>query len=116
MAKPPRSDHFDGRRFFNPTLPNGHSPSRASVIRMLREPRAQWPDLVENKGVHRLNAPLADDEIAITFVNHATFVIETRDVTILTDPMWSERASPFRRYGPRRVREPGVRFDDLKKV
>jgi len=103
--KVPLSDHFDGNRFFNPTLPKGFAPSRLDAIKMAREPHSQWPTWVQNTGVHRLNEMRAADEIAaITFVNHATFLIETGGITILTDPIWSERASPFRGIGPKRVR------------
>jgi L-ascorbate metabolism protein UlaG (beta-lactamase superfamily) len=116
MPKKPLSDHFDGRLFFNPTLPKGFAHSRREVLRMLREPRSPWPAWVENRGVPRLDQKLGADEIAITFVNHATFLIQAAGVTILTDPMWSERASPFRRIGPKRVRAPGVPFDDLPAI
>jgi L-ascorbate metabolism protein UlaG (beta-lactamase superfamily) len=37
-------------------------------------------------------------------------------VNVLTDPIWSERASPFSFLGPRRVRPAGVRFDDLPRI
>ncbi len=107
------SDHFDGNRFFNPTLPKRSAPSRRSVIKMLLEPRSRWPTWVENKGVPQLNEILGTDEIAITFVNHATFLVQTGSITILTDPVWSERASPVRWIGPKRVRKPGVAFEDL---
>lgn len=83
---------------------------------MVREPRSRWPAWVENKGVHRLNETLGASEVAITFVNHASFLIQTGGITILTDPVWSERASPFRRIGPRRVRAPGVAFEDLPTI
>jgi L-ascorbate metabolism protein UlaG (beta-lactamase superfamily) len=116
MTKTPLSDHFDGDRFFNPTLPKGFAPSLLSALKMAREPRSRWPAWVENKGVHRLNETLRADEIAITFVNHATFLIQMAGTTILTDPVWSERVSPFRRIGPRRVRKPGVAFEDLPTV
>lgn len=116
MAKTSRSDHFDGYRFFNPTLPKGFGPSRRSVVRMLREPRSQWPTWVENKGVYRLTETLATDEIAVTFVNHATFLIQMEGVAILTDPVWSERVSPFHRIGPKRVRKPGVAFQELPPI
>ena len=110
------SDHFDGRRFFNPTLPKGSAPGLRSVFKMLREPRSRWPRSLENKGVSQLNVPLASDDIAVTFVNHATFLIQIGGIAILTDPIWSERASPFRWAGPRRVRKPGVAFDDLPRI
>jgi L-ascorbate metabolism protein UlaG (beta-lactamase superfamily) len=116
MAKKSLSDHFNGNRFFNPTLPNDVAPSRRSVFKMMREPRAPWPGWVENTGVSRLNEALAANQAAITFVNHATFLIQINGVNILTDPVWSERASPFRRVGPRRVRSPGVPFEDLPAI
>jgi L-ascorbate metabolism protein UlaG (beta-lactamase superfamily) len=116
MTTKPLSDHSDGRRFFNPTLPKGFAHSRREVLKMLREPRSPWPAWVENRGVPRLNEKLGADEIAITFVNHATFLIQTGGVAILTDPIWSERASPFRRIGPKRVRAPGIAFDDLPAI
>jgi L-ascorbate metabolism protein UlaG (beta-lactamase superfamily) len=110
------SDHFDGRRFFNPTLPRGSEAALRSVLKMLREPRSRWPRSVENKGVSQLNVTLPIDDIAVTFVNHATFLIQIAGIAILTDPIWSERASPFRWAGPRRVRKPGVAFDDLPRI
>ena len=112
MAKKSLSGHFDGNRFFNPTLPKDFILSRRSTFKLLREPRKPWPAWVENKGVPRLNETLKGNEVAVTFVNHATFLIQMDGVSILTDPVWSERASPFRRIGPRRVRKPGVAFED----
>jgi L-ascorbate metabolism protein UlaG (beta-lactamase superfamily) len=116
MTKTWRSDHFDGNRFFNPTLPKGFAPSWRSTLKMAREPRSRWPAWVENKGVPRLNETLAAGDVAVTFVNHATFLIQTGGNTILTDPVWSERVSPFLRIGPKRVRKPGVAFEDLPKI
>ncbi len=116
MTKTSRSDHFDGNRFINPTLPNRSAPSLRSIFKMAREPRSRWPAWVENKGVHRLNEARAADEVAITFVNHATFLIQTGGITILTDPVWSERASPFRRVGPKRVRRPGAALAELPRI
>jgi L-ascorbate metabolism protein UlaG (beta-lactamase superfamily) len=112
----PQSDHFDGKRFFNPTLPREFAPSRRSTLKMVREPRSRWPAWVENKGVPRPRETLGANEVAITFVNHATFMIQTGGITILTDPVWSERASPFRWIGPKRVRRPGVAFEDLPTI
>ena len=112
----PVSDHFDGRRFFNPTLKPDFAPNLSMLRRMLREPRTLWPRAIENKGVPRLHTPLGDDEIAITFINHATFLIQIDGLAILTDPIWSERAGPFNRMGPRRYRKPGVDFGALPKI
>src|SRR4051794_36907439 len=116
MAKKSLSDHFDGNRFFNPTMPTDFAPSRRTTFKMMREPRQRWPDWVENKGVPRLNERLEANEVAITFVNHVTFLIQINGVNILTDPVWSERASPFRRIGPKRVRRPGISLEDLPAI
>jgi L-ascorbate metabolism protein UlaG (beta-lactamase superfamily) len=112
----PISDHFDGKRFFNPTLPRKFSPTLADLFKMWREPSASWPRSIENQGVPQLNEPRKIDEIAVTFVNHATFLIQVDGITILTDPIWSERASMVSWAGPKRVRKPGVAFEDLPHI
>lgn len=49
-------------------------------------------------------------------MNHATVLIQYAGCNLLTDPVWSERASPFSWIGPSRVAPPGVRFGDLPKI
>jgi L-ascorbate metabolism protein UlaG (beta-lactamase superfamily) len=106
------SDHFDGRRFFNP----GAMPPRpfSSVPKMLLERRQPWPARV---AVHTQRPPALDGAAAVvTFIGHASFLIQAAAGNILTDPMYSERASPLSAIGPRRVREPAVCFDDLPPI
>jgi N-acyl-phosphatidylethanolamine-hydrolysing phospholipase D len=43
-------------------------------------------------------------------------LIQLQGVNVLTDPQWSERASPLSFAGPRRVTPPGLRFDDLPPI
>jgi len=52
----------------------------------------------------------------VTFVNHATVLVQTANVNVLTDPVWSERVSPVSWIGPRRRRPPGIRFEDLPQI
>jgi L-ascorbate metabolism protein UlaG (beta-lactamase superfamily) len=52
----------------------------------------------------------------VTWIGHSTVLIQTQGLNILTDPIWSDRASPFSFIGPRRVRAPGVRFEDLPRI
>ena len=106
------SDHFDGRRFFNPTPPDQQPFS--AVPRMLLERRTRWPGRIDQP----LRQPPALDGAAavVTFIGHATFLIQTAAGNILTDPMYSERAGPFNPFGPRRVRQPAVAFDDLPPI
>jgi L-ascorbate metabolism protein UlaG (beta-lactamase superfamily) len=107
-----RSDHFDGRRFFNPSGP-AMQPFTA-VPRMLLERRTRWPARIDEQPKQ---PPRRDDASAVvTFVGHATFLIQTAAGNILTDPMYSERAGPWNLLGPRRVRPPAVSFDDLPPI
>jgi L-ascorbate metabolism protein UlaG (beta-lactamase superfamily) len=55
-------------------------------------------------------------ECAVTFVNHATFLLQFAGLNVLTDPIWSERTSPVSWAGPKRVREPGLAFAALPRV
>jgi L-ascorbate metabolism protein UlaG (beta-lactamase superfamily) len=52
----------------------------------------------------------------VTFVNHSTFLLQLDGVNILTDPIWSERASPLTWIGPKRHRPPAIRFEDLPPI
>ena len=111
----PRSDHFDGERFFNPV--GGTGRSLADVIRWRRTAqRKPWPQWVENTARPTLPAVLASGATALTFINHITFLVQFPRLNILTDPVYSERVSPFASAGPRRVRAPGLAFDDLPKI
>lgn len=112
----PRSDHFDGRRFINPTLAEQISPGLSDIFGMIRETRAEWPRNLENTGAPQLDADLGQNGMALTFVGHATFLIQLPGMNILTDPVWSDRASPVSWAGPRRVRPPGVGFDALPDI
>lgn len=110
------SDHFDGKKFYNPTLNGKPATNITDVFRLLQDRKTKWPDHVENRGTPQLDGELAPGEIRITFINHATFLIQFHGLTILTDPVWSSRVSPLSWAGPGRVREPGVKIEDLPHV
>ena len=50
------------------------------------------------------------------WIGHSTFVIKVDDLTILTDPVFSNRASPFRRFGPQRLIPPSIDLEKLPKI
>jgi len=81
---------------------------------MLREPRAPWPKHVEVTPQQPL--PLDGAAAMITFVGHSTFLIQTAAGNVVTDPIYSQRAGPLNLVGPRRTRQPAVRFDDLPPI
>ena len=58
----------------------------------------------------------APEEIWITWVGHATFLIQVSGFNLLTDPHWSRRASPVQFLGPARFTAPGVAWEDLPRI
>lgn len=135
----PPSDHFDGERFFNPGFPPyGAGGPQRFVNRVLSsgDERATWPNqvpvkpgyppasatpcpptrgaIIENwrRCVDRVDPNL----MVATWIGHATVLVQAGGFNILTDPVWSERTSPFSFVGPKRVRAPGIRFEDLPRI
>lgn len=111
----PKTDHFNGSTFKN--LNNVKARGLNDVARwaFTGDP-GEWEELSENEVAFDKPPESTEDEIAITFVNHATFLIQMGGLNILTDPIWSKRASPFSWIGPKRMRPPGVRFNDLPEI
>jgi N-acyl-phosphatidylethanolamine-hydrolysing phospholipase D len=56
------------------------------------------------------------DSASLTWVGHATFLIQIAGLNLLTDPVWSERCSPVQFAGPRRYMPPGIPFDELPPI
>jgi L-ascorbate metabolism protein UlaG (beta-lactamase superfamily) len=108
----PRTAHFDGDAFHNdPRVPQ---PGAGDVLR--------WMVSTPNEAIGWAEAPpvvpaappaRVDSGIRVTFVNHATVLVQMDGVAVLTDPVWSERVGPVSFAGPSRAAEPGVRFEDL---
>lgn len=112
----PESDHFDGSRFFNP---GGRAPGglRDLLRWRLNGTRAKWP--VAWPSPHPPAVPdrrIDGKALRLTMVGHSTLLVQTGGVNILTDPVWSARVSPVAFAGPRRVNEPGIRFEDLPPI
>ena len=106
------SSRFDGRRFANPT--GLTAPPWSAVPRMLMQRRTPWPSRID---VAQRTPPGLDGSAAvITFIGHATFLIQCAAGNILTDPIYSERAGPLNLFGPRRVRQPAIALDDLPPI
>ena len=118
----PVSRHYDGAHFFNPdgdiTPPAPPGTSRSGfVARWLLgdDDRPAWPQAVAVKPSRP--APFAAPRgMTATWVGHATVLVQAAGLNILTDPIWSDHASPFPPLGPKRVAQPGIRFDDLPKI
>lgn len=115
--KGPATDHFDGTVFLNIKEDGAErrTASFAGVLRwMMNRPKNVWQrrDVTQTKPAARV----LGKELVATLVNHATVLIQTEGLNIITDPIYSKRASPFSFAGPHRFTEPGVAFDDLPTI
>jgi L-ascorbate metabolism protein UlaG (beta-lactamase superfamily) len=114
----PVSGHFDGRHFFNPDDgPRGgtRSPAPRFLTRLATGGGAKWPRHVP---VRQTLPParVEGSHMLVTWIGHATVLIQTNGLNILTDPVWSDTVSPFPPIGPERARAPGVAFERLPKI
>ncbi|MGH9404827.1 MAG: MBL fold metallo-hydrolase [Terriglobia bacterium] len=111
----PRSDHFDGKRFFNPGEPE---PRGLRDFIRWRISAAPGPWLRYDAVPSGPPPPktVTGGGLRITFINHATVLIQIAGVNILTDPVWSNRVGPVSWVGPRRRRAPGLHLDALPEI
>lgn len=113
----PKSDHFNGKKFLN-----GEGYEEKGTMDLLKwavnRETGKWTELTEEdvefgpKPAERVT----DSSQVITYINHSTFLIQTDGLNILTDPVYSERVSPFSFAGPKRMRPPGIRYEDLPEI
>jgi L-ascorbate metabolism protein UlaG (beta-lactamase superfamily) len=114
----PPSGHFDGERFFNPGSAQAGShggPARFFNRWVKGDERSAWPEHVPVRPT-RPPIRVEGSEMLVTWVGHATVLVQTAGLNILTDPVWSDTVSPLPPIGPERVRAPGIRFEDLPKI
>lgn len=107
------SDHYDGKRFFNPGIP------RITVKELLKWTLTRKPPkrIVKPSERHSsLKLDRSSKELCVTFINHSTVLIQCEGKNILTDPIWSKRCSPFNWIGPRRLHPPGIPFEGLPPI
>jgi N-acyl-phosphatidylethanolamine-hydrolysing phospholipase D len=52
----------------------------------------------------------------VTWIGHATLLVQLDGINILTDPHWGSHAAPFEVGGSRRLVPPGLRFEDLPQI
>ena len=78
--------------------------------------RAKWPLNVPNRNYAPPPHRVSGDRLAVTWIGHATALIQTAGLNILTDPFFSKRASPSQLIGPARVRQPGIALKKLPPI
>ncbi len=109
-----QSDHFTGTKFING--PGYEEQGFTQLLKWVtnRKP-GEWAELTEEDITYGEQPAkrILDSTQVITYVNHSTFLIQTDGLNIITDPVYSKRVSPFSFAGPKRMRPPGICFEDL---
>src|SRR5262245_41035070 len=81
--------------------------------------RKAWSSLVPRSGAARLvpyDVRAIMHNPSVTWIGHSTMLVRMDGVTFLTDPIFSERASPLSALGPRRLVAPGVPMEALPQI
>jgi L-ascorbate metabolism protein UlaG (beta-lactamase superfamily) len=133
----PPGAHFDGAHFFNPDGEPAQPGTSGAMLRFLMgSGKAVWPSHVTLAPGYPATAGTAcpitparatenwarcvphpdPRRMFVTWIGHSTVLVQAGGLNILTDPIWAKRAGPFGLFGPARVRDPGIRIDDLPKI
>jgi len=115
-----QSHHRPGGGFRNP-WETWEARTAADFRRWQRERHGRPAPSIRSGEIESASPALATPfappaETRITWVGHASFVIQIGRFNLLTDPVWGPRASPVPWAGPRRVVPPGVAFDALPHI
>src|SRR6516164_9329214 len=112
---PPASDHFSGSRFHNRGNPPGYSLwDEVRIAWELRTKKKNWPARFETKGYRAPAQPMLQG-IRVLWVGHATTLIQTPHLNVLTDPVLFDSIGPPV-FGPKTVTNPGLLIDSLPRI
>lgn len=111
--------HAPGEGFRNPWPDAAQHGARGLLKWMLARSRRGRPvsDTATLRRAALHDRPVASSEhLRVTWIGHSSFLIQLGGVNILTDPIWSERASPVSFAGPMRLVPPAISFADLPRI
>ncbi len=115
-SKRTKTDHCNGEFFFNPGLPVFKKTFADLLKWQLQGTRKAWPPLRSRQKNPKLDLILDSNDCQLTFVNHATVYAQTPQVSFVTDPVWSDRTSPFQWIGPKRRQAAGFAIEEIPKL
>lgn len=112
----PISDHCDGSEFFNNPLDSADHGFFATIKWFWEMETVDWPEWIND--AHQPAPPkfVKDGGLKVTYINHATILIQLDSLNILTDPIFSDYAGPISFLSSKRVRKPGIPIDSLPKI
>ncbi|MBC7464863.1 MAG: MBL fold metallo-hydrolase [Bdellovibrio sp.] len=113
----PVTDHSDGKIFYNEDRTAGAPKGLFQALKWkLTSDVKDWPEQKDDNEKPDFLKKIGANEAAVTFINHATELIQLEKLTVITDPIFAERASPFSWIGSKRHRKPGAEIFELPKI
>jgi N-acyl-phosphatidylethanolamine-hydrolysing phospholipase D len=85
---------------------------RRTVQSLISPRRFDAPRVANDGAALRATPPPS----AITWIGHATLLVQVDGLSVLTDPQWSERAGPTSWLGAKRLGPPGLAFENLPRI
>ncbi|MCX6153572.1 MAG: MBL fold metallo-hydrolase [Candidatus Kapabacteria bacterium] len=110
-----QTDHYNGNGFFN--LDSGSFVIWDFLKWQLEgSPKGLW--FKDDNFIYQPAPPkrVFGSQLRATWINHATVLIQTNGLNILTDPVWSETIGPVSWLNPARYHLPGIKFEDLPPI
>ncbi|MBN2789504.1 MAG: MBL fold metallo-hydrolase [Candidatus Delongbacteria bacterium] len=112
--------HYGKNSFINPYLDHKIEKGITDVFKMhFDDERIEWegnydkvPFNVADSSV--INIP--DSNLKVTWIGNSSFLVQKNGINILTDPVFSHRASPVSFAGPERVHPPGINKEHLPAI
>ena len=110
-----RSSHYDGNKFVNEV----EREIQLHLLHVLHlifiEPWAKWPSKIQN--IYKPTVvENVQNQAKITFINHASFLLQLDGVNIIFDPVFSDIVGPFNLVGVGRNRPPAIPLEALPKI
>ena len=93
---------FDSERSFGDFLKWRFTRKEPNAVQI--ETSDQWKQLEEQSKNYAV------------WIGHSTYLLNNGDLTILTDPVFSKRASPFSWAGPKRLIAPAISLEELPRI
>ena len=111
------SDHFDGQRFHNRDRDSAPEPTFWEEVRIawaLKTKQNNWPDRFESTPTDAPKEPVLHG-IRVVWIGHATALIQTPTLNIITDPVLFDAIGP-EPFPTKTVTHPGVSLDSLPRI
>jgi L-ascorbate metabolism protein UlaG (beta-lactamase superfamily) len=111
------SDHFDGHRFHNRDLDSAPEPTFWEEVRIawaLKTKHKNWPDRFESTPTDAPKEPVLHG-IRVLWIGHASALIQTPTLNILTDPVLFDAIGPTL-FPTKTVTHPGMSLDSLPRI